>query len=138
MHSKIMSNFPNSFKFCKKTIVNEDITIFQPEDIMCHVCDSLKKQYLFGHFYGSSYVAAPDGSRTPGLSRVRDGLLVAEMDLNLIQQVQDKWMFRATQRLEMYRDAIGDVCVNDDGATWKESYRYKDNFGTQYIKDEME
>ena len=53
MHSKIMSNFPNSFKFCKKTVVNEDITIFQPEDIMCHVCDSLKKQYLFGHFYGS-------------------------------------------------------------------------------------
>ena len=25
----------------------------------------------FGHFYGSSYVAAPDGSRTPGLSRTR-------------------------------------------------------------------
>lgn len=37
----------------------------------------------FGHFYGSSYVAAPDGTRTPGLSRVRDGLLVTEVDLNL-------------------------------------------------------
>jgi len=24
-------------------------------------------------FYGSSYVAAPDGSRTPGLSRINDG-----------------------------------------------------------------
>lgn len=24
----------------------------------------------FGHFYGQSYVAAPDGSRTPSLSRV--------------------------------------------------------------------
>ena len=92
----------------------------------------------FGHFYGSSYVAAPDGSRTPGLSRVKDGLLVAEMDLNLIQQVQDKWMFRATQRLEMYRDAISDVCANDDGAAWKESYKYQDNFGRQYIKDEFE
>lgn len=41
----------------------------------------------FGHFYGSSYVAAPDGSRTPGLSRVQDGLLVTEVDLNLCQQV---------------------------------------------------
>lgn len=26
-----------------------------------------------------------------GLSRVRDGLLVTEVDLNLIQQVKDKW-----------------------------------------------
>ena len=60
---------------------------------------------------------------------------MAEMDLNLIQQVQDKWMFRATQRLEMYRDAISDVCINDDGAAWKESYKHKDNFGYQYIKD---
>ena len=39
----------------------------------------------FGHFYGSSYVAGPDGSRTPGLSRVRDGLMVAQVDLNLNQ-----------------------------------------------------
>lgn len=42
----------------------------------------------FGHFYGSSYVAAPDGSRTPGLSRYKDGLMVAELDLNLCRQVQ--------------------------------------------------
>ena len=76
----------------------------------------------FGHFYGSSYVAAPDGSRTPvcdmsyttylaciqtgkcqknvlfcvpqGLSRVRDGLLVTELDLNLCRQVKDKWCFQ--------------------------------------------
>ena len=67
----------------------------------------------FGHFYGSSYVAAPDGSRTPGLSRtrwvgtwgtsgvmcdmwhvVRDGLLVASVDLNMCRQIKDKWCFR--------------------------------------------
>lgn len=48
----------------------------------------------FGHFYGSSYVAAPDGSRTPGLSRTRDGLLVTEMDLNLNRQLSDKWSFK--------------------------------------------
>ena len=42
----------------------------------------------FGHFYGSSYVAAPDASRTPGLSRCRDGLMVADLDLNLCRQVQ--------------------------------------------------
>lgn len=29
-----------------------------------------------------------------GLSRVRDGLLVTEMDLNIIQQIKDKWCFQ--------------------------------------------
>jgi len=42
----------------------------------------------FGHFYGSSYVAGPDASRTPGLSRCRDGLMVADLDLNLCRQIQ--------------------------------------------------
>lgn len=60
----------------------------------------------FGHFYGSSYVAAPDGSRTPGLSRVSDGLLVAELDLNLCRQVKDKWGFRMTQRLDLYSRSL--------------------------------
>ncbi|EFX74852.1 hypothetical protein DAPPUDRAFT_306977 [Daphnia pulex] len=60
----------------------------------------------FGHFYGSSYVAAPDGSRTPSLSRVSDGLLVAELDLNLCRQVKDKWGFRMTQRLDLYSRSL--------------------------------
>ncbi|TRY68465.1 hypothetical protein TCAL_06840 [Tigriopus californicus] len=60
----------------------------------------------FGHFYGSSYVAAPDGSRTPGLSRVKDGLLIVEMDLNLCRQVKDKWGFRMTQRLDVYAESL--------------------------------
>jgi beta-ureidopropionase len=60
----------------------------------------------FGHFYGSSYVAAPNGSRTPGLSRVRDGLLVTEVDLNLLQQIRDKWCFQMTQRLDMYSQLL--------------------------------
>lgn len=42
----------------------------------------------FGHFYGSSYFAAPDASRTPSLSRCRDGLMIADMDLNLCQQIK--------------------------------------------------
>jgi beta-ureidopropionase len=42
----------------------------------------------FGHFYGSSYVAAPDASRTPSLSRCRDGLMMAQLDLNLCRQVR--------------------------------------------------
>lgn len=60
----------------------------------------------FGHFYGSSYVAAPDGSRTPGLSRTKEGLLIADVDLNQIRQVRDSWMFRMTSRLDIYRDLL--------------------------------
>ncbi|BBN04517.1 beta-ureidopropionase [Marchantia polymorpha subsp. ruderalis] len=56
----------------------------------------------FGHFYGSSYVAGPDASCTPSLSRCRDGLMVADCDLNLCQQVKDKWGFRLTARYELY------------------------------------
>ena len=57
-----------------------------------------------------------------GLSRVQDGLLVTEVDLNLIQQIRDKWciqvstlplcgescspspssLLQMTMRLEMY------------------------------------
>lgn len=60
----------------------------------------------FGHFYGSSYVAAPDGSRTPGLSRVKDGLLICDIDLNLCRQVRDKWGFQMTQRLPLYAESL--------------------------------
>ena len=61
----------------------------------------------FGHFYGSSYVAAPDASRTPSLSRSRDGVLVAELDLNLCRQLKDKWGFPMTARYEMYAELLG-------------------------------
>ncbi len=60
----------------------------------------------FGHFYGSSYVTAPDGSRTPGLSRVRDGVLISEVDLNHCRQVRDKWGFQMTARLRAYAQSF--------------------------------
>lgn len=60
----------------------------------------------FGHFYGSTYVTGPDGTRTPGLSRTRDGLLVTELDLNACRQVRDVWGYRMTQRLELYADSF--------------------------------
>ncbi|KJH42929.1 hydrolase, carbon-nitrogen family, partial [Dictyocaulus viviparus] len=58
--------------------------------------DGLPAHHDFGHFYGSSYIAAPDGSRTPALSRTKDGVLIAEMDLNLCRQVKDAWGFRVS------------------------------------------
>ncbi|XP_052742453.1 beta-ureidopropionase-like [Bicyclus anynana] len=57
-------------------------------------------------YYGSSYVTAPDGSRTPGLSKDKDGLLIVEVDLNLCRQIKDKWNFNMTARLDMYTKAL--------------------------------
>ncbi|GLD52540.1 beta-ureidopropionase [Lates japonicus] len=67
----------------------------------------------FGHFYGSSYVAAPDGSRTAGLSRTRDGLLVVEMDLNLNRQISDKWSFKMTGRYAEYAEELSKAVKHD-------------------------
>lgn len=36
------------------------------------------------------------------MSRNQDGLLIAEIDLNLCRQVKDYWGFRLTQRLADY------------------------------------
>jgi len=67
----------------------------------------------FGHFYGSSYVAGPDASRSPGLSRTRDGVLMGEVDLNLCQQVKDQWGFQMTARYPMYAQLLHDY-IRDD------------------------
>ncbi|XP_077966114.1 beta-ureidopropionase-like [Styela clava] len=75
--------------------------------------DGKKAHKDFGHFYGSSYVASPDGSRTPGLSRTRDGLLVTSIDLNSCQQIADKWGFRMTGRYEMYADSLKKYASHD-------------------------
>lgn len=60
-------------------------------------------------YYGSSYVTAPNGCRTPGLSRDRDGLLIVEMDLNLCRQVKDHWGFNMTGRLDMYAKELQEI-----------------------------
>ncbi|XP_015355791.1 beta-ureidopropionase isoform X3 [Marmota monax] len=75
--------------------------------------DGKKAHHDFGYFYGSSYVAAPDGSRTPGLSRSQDGLLVAELNLNLCQQMSDVWNFKMTGRYEMYARELAEAVKPD-------------------------
>lgn len=75
--------------------------------------DGKAAHHDFGHFYGSSYITAPNGSRTPGLSRVRDGLLVTEVDLNLCRQVKDKWGFQMTARLAEYAQALTKAAAPD-------------------------
>ncbi|CAH2982260.1 unnamed protein product [Chilo suppressalis] len=61
-----------------------------------------KEERITRSYYGSSYITAPNGQRTPSLSRVRDGLLISKFDLNLCRQVKDQWGFNMTSRLDMY------------------------------------
>ncbi|EGC31542.1 hypothetical protein DICPUDRAFT_156598 [Dictyostelium purpureum] len=67
----------------------------------------------FGHFYGSSYFSSPDNCCSPALSRVSDGLNIAEVDLNLCQQVKDKWNFQMTARYELYAKFLTDYIKPD-------------------------
>ena len=76
----------------------------------------------FGHFYGSSYIAGPDSSRAPGLSRVRDGIAIAEVDLNLCRQVKDNWVFQMTGRHAEYAKLMAEYV--------------KDDYKRQIIKDD--
>ncbi|XP_045450336.1 beta-ureidopropionase-like [Melitaea cinxia] len=62
-----------------------------------------------GLFYGSSYFCGPDGVRCPGLSRTRDGLLIAVMDLNMNRQIRDRRCYYMTQRLDMYAESLKKV-----------------------------
>lgn len=67
----------------------------------------------FGHFYGSSYITAPDGTRTPGLSRDKDGLLVADLDLNFCRQTKDVWGFRVSESVFFfYLETTTNHCTN--------------------------
>ncbi|GAB4853331.1 Beta-ureidopropionase [Ancistrocladus abbreviatus] len=67
----------------------------------------------FGHFYGSSHFSAPDASCTPSLSRYKDGLMIADMDLNLCRQLKDKWGFRMTARYELYAEMLAQYIKPD-------------------------
>lgn len=75
--------------------------------------DAKPAHHDFGHFYGSSYVAAPDASRTPALARNKDGLMIVECDLNLIQQVRDRWCIQMTGRHDLYADLLNKYVQND-------------------------
>ncbi|XP_074040613.1 beta-ureidopropionase [Leptinotarsa decemlineata] len=66
-----------------------------------------------GHFFGSTYVAAPNGTRSPGLSRTKDGLLIAEFDLNMCRQIKDERGFDVTQRLQLYQELLSNIMKTD-------------------------
>jgi N-carbamoylputrescine amidase len=59
-----------------------------------------------GHFYGTSYFVNPRGEFLAKGSRTDDELVVAEMDLDLIEEVRRIWQFYRDRRPETYEDMV--------------------------------
>jgi beta-ureidopropionase len=59
-----------------------------------------------GHFYGTSYFCDPRGSFLATGSRDQDELVVAEMNLDMIEEVRRTWQFFRDRRPETYEDMV--------------------------------
>jgi beta-ureidopropionase len=59
-----------------------------------------------GKFYGSSYFCDPRGTFLATGSEDKDELVVAEMNLDLIEEVRRTWQFYRDRRPETYEDLV--------------------------------
>jgi N-carbamoylputrescine amidase len=62
----------------------------------------MEKPWNIGEFYGQSYFCDPRGQLIAVGSRDKDELVVADLDLSLIQQVRNTWQFYRDRRPETY------------------------------------
>ena len=61
-----------------------------------------EKPWNLGEFYGTSYFVNPRGQIIAEASRNNDELLVAEFDLDMIDEVRSTWQFFRDRRPETY------------------------------------
>jgi beta-ureidopropionase len=66
----------------------------------------IEKPWNLGKFYGTSYFVNPLGEIIACASEDNDELLVAEFDLDLINQVRGKWQFYRDRRPESYDEIV--------------------------------
>ncbi len=62
----------------------------------------VEKPWSIGEFYGKSYFCNPRGKIVAQASRDKDEVVVAELDLDMIQQVRQVWQFFRDRRPESY------------------------------------
>jgi N-carbamoylputrescine amidase len=62
-----------------------------------------------GEFYGSSYFVDPRGNFLAEGSEDGDELVVAEMNLDMIEEVRRTWQFFRDRRPETYDDMIAQL-----------------------------
>lgn len=65
-----------------------------------------EKPWSIGRFYGSSYFVDPRGKIFSIASEDKDELLVAEFDLEMIDEVRNTWQFYRDRRPESYDELI--------------------------------
>lgn len=61
-----------------------------------------EKPWSIGKFYGSSYFVNPRGQILKQASDNRDELVVADLDMAMVQEVRDLWQFFRDRRPETY------------------------------------
>ncbi|CRK94062.1 CLUMA_CG007585, isoform A [Clunio marinus] len=54
------------------------------------------------NYFGSSYIACPLGFMTKTLPKSQDGILLADIDLNICRRVKENLSFHKNQHLEVY------------------------------------
>jgi len=62
--------------------------------------------WKIGRFYGSSYFVDPRGNFLATASEDKDELVVAEMNLDVIEEVRRTWQFYRDRRPETYDDMV--------------------------------
>lgn len=65
-----------------------------------------EKPWNLGEFYGSSYFVDPRGQIFSQASEDKDELLVAEFDLDMIDEVRSTWQFFRDRRPDQYEDLV--------------------------------
>jgi beta-ureidopropionase len=66
----------------------------------------MEKPWNLGRFYGTSYFVNPLGQIFAEASEDKDELLIAEFDLDLIEEVKSKWQFFRDRRPETYNKIV--------------------------------
>jgi beta-ureidopropionase len=61
-----------------------------------------EKPWKIGEFYGKSYFCNPRGKIVAQASRRKDEVLIADLDLDMIQEVRRVWQFYRDRRPETY------------------------------------
>jgi len=62
-----------------------------------------EKPWKIGHFYGKSYFCNPRGKIIAQASREKDEVLVADLDLDMIEEVRRVWQFFRDRRPDSYQ-----------------------------------
>lgn len=68
-----------------------------------------ERPWNIGEFYGSSYFCDPRGRILARASRDKEEVLVADLDLDMIEQVRRVWAFYRDRRPETYTRTCGSI-----------------------------